>query len=344
MKIGFLEIEPAEAAVFEAAFPEEELEQYEQLSDVPAEVEVLSIFIHSKIDAGFLAAHPALKFIATRSTTTEHIDLEACARRGIAVRNVPSYGDYTVTEHTFALILALARRLRQAMASQNFGSFSLESFRSMELHGKTLGSVGAGRIGRQTLRLGKAFGMETLVCEIQPDPEAAAAYGFQYVDFPTLLSRSHIISINVPLTPETFHLFDRDTFSKCRRGVLLINTARGRIIDSEALIDALDAGIVGGAGLDVLEDERVMHKSAGQIITSQIIEHLQSFGGSREPRAADPVRVREVARLMHNSALLSHPHVVFTPHVAFNSSEAIDRINRATIENIRAFAATPAKT
>jgi D-lactate dehydrogenase len=180
--------------------------------------------------------------------------------------------------------------------------------------------------------------MEPLACDVAPDAGAATEIGFEYATFDELLARSHFISINVPLTAETFHLFNRDTFSKCRPGVILINTARGRIIDSDALIEALDAGIVGGAGLDVLEDERVMRRNASHIISEQIIEHLSAAAfAPEEPLVQTADRAEELRQIMHNSDLLAHPNVVFTPHIAFNSVEAIERINRATADKIKAF-------
>jgi D-lactate dehydrogenase len=340
MKVCFVETEPLEQEFFERELASEELCFCDAIEDVEADTEALSIFIHhSKIDARFLDQHPALRLVATRSTTHDHIDIEACDARSITVCCVGSYGDHTVTEHTFALMLALCRRLHQAMEANSARTFSYESLRGIELNGKTLGVLGAGRIGRQTLRIAKAFGMEPLARDVEPDASVAAEIGFEYVTLDELLARSHFISINLPLTPETFHMFNRETFAKCRRGVILINTARGRIIDSDALIEALDAGIVGGAGLDVLEDERVMRKNASQIISEQIIERLSAPFAPVEPLVQSVERAEELRQLMHNSALLSHPNVVFTPHIAFNSVEAIERINRATADNINAFIA-----
>jgi D-lactate dehydrogenase len=260
----------------------------------------------------------------------------------VTVCNVGSYGDHTVPEHIFALVLAICRKLRAAMEVAGGRRFSYEELRGTELHGKTLGVVGTGRIGRQVLRLAKAFGMETIGTDSHRDPEAAANLGFRYVSFLQLLKLSDVISINLPLNSRTYHMFNRETFAKCRRGVILINTARGAIIDSEALTEALDAGIVAGAGLDVLEDERVMRRKAAHILTEQIVERLHDAFGPVEPIGGDPARISEVRRLMHNSTLLGHPNVIATPHIAFNSYEALARINRATVDNIKAFlAGTP---
>jgi D-lactate dehydrogenase len=340
MKISFTETGSTEEEFFKEELGDHEIEFCGAAEDCAPDTEALSIFIDSKIDAGFLARHPNVRLIVTRSTTLEHIHLAACARRGITVCNVgATYGDNTVPEHIFALMLAICRRLRSAMEVGAQRSFSYEASRGIELHGKTLGVVGTGRIGRQVLRLAKAFGMQTVGCDSHPDPEAAASIGFRYVTFSRMLRLADFISINVPLTPSTFHLFNRDTFARCRRGLILINTARGPVIDSVALIDALESGVVAGAGLDVLEDERVMRKKASHILADQIVERLHDSFAAIEPLASDPRRVSEVRSIMHNNTLLQHPNVIATPHIAFNSFEAIARINRTTVDNILAFLA-----
>ena len=336
MNIAFVETGPAEESFFEKELQEHRIEFCDDAGDCAPDTEALSIFVHSKIDEPFIAGHPALALIATRSTTCDHIDLKACARHGVAVCTIGlSYGDNTVAEHIFALMLAICRKLRPAMDMGH--SFTYESLRGIELNGKTLGVVGTGRIGRKVLRLAKAFGMETLGCDCRRDARAAESMGFRYVGFSRMLRLADFISINVPLTPTTFHLFNRDTFAKCRRGLILINTARGPIIESEALSEALDSGIIAGAGLDVIEDERLMRKKAAHILTEQIVEHLHDSFGPAEPPGNDPERISEVRSIMHNSALLGHPNVIATPHIAFNSHEALARINRTTVDNINAF-------
>lgn len=337
MNIAFVETGPADDEFFEKELDEHRIEFCDTAADCAPDTEALSIFINSTIDEPLISAHPVLRLIATRSTTSDHIDLAACARRGVTVCSVGSYGDNTVPEHIFALMLALCRKLRQAMEVAAGHSFSYEALRSIELHGKTLGIVGTGRIGRQVLRLAKAFGMHTLGYDSRPDPHTAATLGFRYVPFTRMLRLADFISLNVPLTPATFHLFNRDTFAKCRRGLILINTARGPIIDSAALIEALDAGIVAGAGLDVLEDERLMRKKAAHILTEQILERLHDSFAPMEPLGTDPRRISEVRGIMLNGSLLAHPNVIVTPHIAFNSHEAIARINRITVDNINAF-------
>jgi D-lactate dehydrogenase len=336
MKIAFSETDTVEEEFFEKELGEHQIQFCDEVDECAPDTEALSIFINSPIDEAFLDRRPAMVLIASRSITYDHIDLHACARRGITVCSVGgSYGDNTVPEHVFALLLAICRKLRPAMEVGR--RFSYDSLRGIELNGKTMGVVGTGRIGRQVLRLAKAFGMETLGCDSRPDPAAAESLGFRYVTFARMLRLADFISLNVPLTPSTYHLFNQQTFEKCKRGLILINTARGPIIDTEALIEALDSGIVAGAGLDVLEDERLMVKKAAHILTEQILEHLHDSFAPMEPLGKDPMRISEVRSIMHNGMLLQHPNVIATPHIAFNSAEAIARINRITLENINAF-------
>lgn len=337
MDLYFIDHEASDCSYFEDALKQHQLHFLESIEDVPADAEIVSMFIDSKIDAAFLAAHPGLKLVATRSTTFDHVDIEACAARGVLVSYVPSYGKYTVAEHTFALLLALARRLRQAMDVHRKPNFSYETLRGFRLRGKTLGVVGAGMIGMRVLHLARAFGMKCIAYDIRHRPELAARLEFQYVEFHELLARSDIISLHATLTPETYHILNRAAFDRCKPGVMIINTARGALIDTKALLEAMDKGIVAGVGLDVLEDERVFRYELSKIISTQIVDRLHEAFREREARAMDPERIKELTALVHNEDLLSRPNVVFTPHIAFNSVEAVECINRATVSSIEGF-------
>ncbi len=338
-RIAFVETEADEQEWLAANLRDCELRFASSLEAGVDDAEVVSVFLNSPIDLAFLDAHPALELITTRSTTFDHIDVAECARRGVVACNVPTYGEYTVAEHTFALILGLARRLREAMDSGKSSAFSYENVRGTELRGKTLGIVGAGRVGQHVIRMARAFELRVIVDDVERQPGLAAALDFEYVEFDDLLARSDIISLHAALTPANYHLFNRDTFAKCRRGALIVNTARGRLIDTDALREALDSGIVAGAGLDVLEDERVMRREPSKIIRDQIVEHLHANFAPRELRPADNTRVQELQTLVQNHQLLTRPNVLFTPHIAFNSAEAIERILQTTVDNIRAFVA-----
>ena len=340
MSIYFLDAEPGDAAFFGEVLPGESLHFVRGPREVKVDARVLSLFIHTRIDAGFLDKHPHLKLIATRSTGVEHIDLGACRERGICVANVPSYGEHTVAEHTFALILTLSRRLREVVRQPGKEDrVAYESMRAFELRGKTLGVVGVGRIGRHVIRMARAFDMNVLAYDTRSETGAAASLGAgcTYAPLERVLAEAHVLTLHVPLRPETRHLIRQETLATCRRGVVIINTARGGLIDTNALLEALDSGQVGGAGLDVLEEDSVLRREATSVIGEQIIQRLQAMTGASEPQDQDPARVKAFEDLLRNKRLLTRPDVIFTPHIGFNSIEAVQRINTATAENIRRF-------
>ena len=339
MIIYFVETESADQEFFFNALPCHDLQFVDSINEVGEDAEIVSIFFNSRIGSHFLSEHPKLKLIASRTTAFDHLDVPACCEHGVKITVVPSYADPVVAEHAFALILALSRRLRESMVITKGPPFSHKSVRGIQLRGKTFGVVGAGRVGIQALRLAKAFGMDVLAYDLRPLPILASALEFEYAPLEDLLARSDVVSLHVPLTPSTYHLFNRDTFAMCKRGMILVNTARGGLIDTDALVEALDDGILRGVGLDVLEEERVLQQEAMDIIGEQIVSRLQSGTAPNEARETTPSRVNELQRLMRNTALISRLNVVFTPHVAFNSVETVQSIHEATVENIRAYAA-----
>ena len=340
MKIYFVDSQPSEEEYFRERFPGHDVLFVPDLSEVGSDAGVVSIYIRSRIDSRFMDAHPDLKLVTTRSGGVDHIDIEECKRRKVVVSAAQSGESNTVAEHTFMLILALARRLDEVRQANKQPHFYYDRLRSFDLKDKTLGVIGAGRIGLRTIHIALAFGMKVVAYDPHHVSVMAETLGVRYAGFDELLAASHVISIHTPLTSETHHLLDGAAFAKCRRGVIVINTARGGIIDTEALIEALDSGIVAGAGLDVLEDESVMRKEGTKIIADQIIARLHSTATREEASAMDPDRIRELQSLTENARLISRPNVVFTPHVAFNSVEAIERINAMTVENIHAFLAS----
>ena len=335
MIIYVVDAEPADEQFFAAHLSPHDVHGVLRLEEVAEDADIVSIFINEKIAAPFLEAHPRLGLIATRSNSTDHIDLDACRRRGVLVSVVPDHGENTTAEHTFALMLALARRLREIMALPKSGRFSYEGTRGLELHGKTLGIIGMGRIGERVATLARAFGMQVIAHDIDPVPELARAAGFEYMALSDLLQRSEIISLHASLTPATYHILNGEALAQCRPGVLIINTARGALIDTLALRDALDSGHVGGAGLDVLQDERILRQSAANIIGAEIVKHLRSDAVAREARDAE--RVRELQELMLGDAIVARTNVIFTPHIAFNTIESMARLRQATIENMHGF-------
>ncbi len=322
-KIVFVEIQPGELGYLEQIAPEiaRHVECDLQACPLPAyeDAEILSVFIHSQVTREALERMPQLKLIATRSTGYDHIDLAACVERGILVTNVPHYGENTVAEHTFALMLSLSRKIHKAYQRTVAGDFSLLGLEGFDLKGKTLGVVGAGSIGLHVIRIATGFGMHVIAYDAKPNNLFAEVLDFRYVSLTELLEQADIITLHAPYLPSTHHMINADTIKLIKRGALLINTARGGLVDTEALIDALDQGIIAGAGLDVIEGEELIEEE----------ERLM-----RAPETGEQLRL-----LIRQHILLRRPDVVITPHMAFFSKEARERILDTTIANIHAFEA-----
>ncbi|MDP2655731.1 MAG: NAD(P)-dependent oxidoreductase [bacterium] len=312
MKIHYFSGEPWEEAYVRTKLSNEEIifhtESLGALPDlVDAEAEVLCSFIDSPIKEAEMARFPALKLIATRSTGFDHIDLAAAKARGIMVANVPFYGENTVAEFTFALLLALSRRIIDADEKVRAGTFSPSDLRGFDLSGKTIGIVGTGHIGAHAIRIAKGFGMNVIGFDAFPNVELSHTLDFPYVPLLELLAQSDIVTLHVPYNEHTHHLINKENISSFKKGSYLINTARGAVVETDALVDALKNGIVAGAGLDVLEEE----------------QNLQD----KESRVS-----------AENQYLIAHPRVIVTPHLAFNTQEAVERILDTTIGNIQHFA------
>ena len=235
-----------------------------------------SVFIRSGASREVLARIPEICGIATRSTGYDHIDVAACRERGLVVSNVPTYGENTVAEHTFGLMLALSRKIHQAYVRTTQGNFSLQGLRGVDLRGRTLGVAGTGHIGLHVIRIGRGFGMRVVATELREQPLLAEVLGFDYLPLDDLLARSDIVSLHVPYTPETHHLQNKDRLTRMRRGSRLIDTARGGLVDAEALLWALDEGILAGAGLDVIEGEELMAEEQQLLCPGVATEKLQA--------------------------------------------------------------------
>jgi D-lactate dehydrogenase len=321
--LSFFEVSPAERVYLrQSPLRRHALKLYtETIQEAPTSVlrqaDVISVFIYSQVNAADLKKARRLRLIATRSTGFDHIDLTACRKRKIAVATVPSYGENSVAEHTFALILALSRKVRQAYHRAVRGDFSFEGLQGFDLRGKVLGVVGTGHIGLHTVRIAKGFAMEVIAYDVKRNNFMAETLGYRYVDLDYLLKNSDIISLHAPYNKYTHHLINRDNIQRIKLGAILINTARGALVDTEALVWALDQGIIGGAGLDVLEGEELI-KEERQILSREFpIEHLRT--------------------LVQNHILLNRENVVITPHIAFNSKEAYQRVLETTVQNILSF-------
>ena len=220
-----------------------------------SDAEIVASFIYSDLSAETLRQLPNLRLIATRSTGYDHIDLDYCREHGIAVCHVPSYGENTVAEHVFGLLLTISHHLAEAIDRTRKGDFSPEGLRGFDLRGKTLGVVGTGAIGRHVIEIASGFRMNVIAYDAYPDPQAAETLGFTYTDLDDLLQRSDVITLHVPDKPETHNLIGKAAFDQMQDGAVLINTARGGVMDVHALLEALSTGKVAAAGLDVLPDE-----------------------------------------------------------------------------------------
>lgn len=282
---------------------------------------VLSTFIQSRVDKKVIDALPDLRFITTRSTGFDHIDIGYARSKGIAVSNVPTYGENTVAEHTFALILSIARNLKKAHFKASEGDFSIKELMGFDLKGKTLGVVGTGHIGLRVIKMAVGFSMKVLAFDPQPNQFLAEVLGFSYADFEALLKNSDIITLHAPYNKRTHHMINADNIKLIKKGAVLINTARGGLVDTLALTKALDAGILSGAGLDVLESEDI------------ILEERQILMRKRK-EYYNPEKLQLALR---SALLLQRENVVFTPHIGFYSKEALQRILDVTIHNIDSF-------
>jgi len=281
---------------------------------------VVSVSAASRVSAELLGTRlPQVQLIACRSTGYDNVDLAYARSHRIAVSTVPAYGDATVAEYAALLMLAVSRKLRQAMGAVDAGKVVTAELTGRDLQRRTLGLLGAGRIGRHLAGIARGFGMTVIASDPRPDEAAARDAGFTYVDSTQLLATSDIISLHAPAVPQTHHLLDRAAFGRMKRGVVVINTSRGSLIDTPALIEALEAGIVAGAGLDVLEGERFLESSnERQLLSSNVVD-----GRSRQVLALD--------------VLTRMPNVVITDHNAFNTVEALQRIREGTVANIHAW-------
>jgi D-lactate dehydrogenase len=292
----------------------------EQAQAVADRAEILSVFVNSRVPKELIEALPNLKLICTRSTGFDHIDWAFAKERGISVCNVPTYGANTVAEHTFAMILALSRNLHKAYVRTSSGDMNMDGLTGFDLQGKTIGVVGTGNIGLHVIRIANGFGMRVLGSDPFPNYTMSELLNFEYVSLDELLWRSDIVTLHAPLVDANKHMIGSQNIHKMKPGALLINTARGGLVDTEALLDALDKGILKGAGLDVIEGEEIFSEEAQLLRPGSM--------------SAEDLRMA-----LRNLTLLRRPDLVITPHMAFDSVEAVERILKTTIENIRAFQA-----
>jgi D-lactate dehydrogenase len=266
------------------------------------------VFVNDKLDAECLTqlAEGGVRLVALRCAGFNNVDLSAAARLGLSVVRVPGYSPHAVAEHTVAMILSLNRKVHRAYQRVREGNFSLTGLVGFDLHGRTAGVVGLGRIGRCLAEVLRGFGMEVLAYDPYPDADFAERVGLRYVELHELLEQADVVTLNAPLTPQTYHLIDADAIERMKRGVMVINTGRGALIDTAALVAGLKDGHIGAAGLDVYEEES---------------EYFF------QDRSEEPITDDILARL------LTFPNVLITSHQAFLTRDALQNIADTTLAN-----------
>lgn len=323
MKLYFFDVEEWEKEYLTSHFKDlDPVLVHEPISEENAgqyeDAEIISTFLGSKFSAEVLDKLPNLKMIATRSTGFDHVDLDKAAEKGVVVSNVPFYGENTVAEMAFALILTLARKICRSYNRVKRYEFGFDELMGFDLKGKTLGLVGMGHIGQYAAKMGNGFSMNVIASDPNQDAALAKEIGFTYADsLEDMLAQSDVISLHAPYNEHTHHLINMNNVEKIKKGAILVNTARGGLVETEALIHALDNGILQGAGLDVLEGEPEI-KEEWHVITKDFDQE-------------------QLKTIVMDNTLIQRDNVIVTPHNAFNTREAIDRILEETEKNIRGF-------
>jgi D-lactate dehydrogenase len=275
---------------------------------------VVCVFVNDECSAAVLEQLTALgvELIALRCAGFNHVDMEACQRRNLDVVRVPAYSPYAVAEFTVALMMTLNRRLHHAYQRNRTGNFVLDGLMGFDMHGKIAGVVGTGQIGRCTIDILRGFGCRILAVDKYPDKHLLASAEVQYVDQDVLLRESDIVTLHVPLFPETYHLINQGAIERMKPGVMLINTSRGGLVDTRALIAGLKSGKIGSAGLDVYEEEAgiFFHDMSDKVLTDDVLARLMTFN-----------------------------NVVVTSHQAFLTREAMANIADTTLANIAEYVA-----
>jgi D-lactate dehydrogenase len=291
-------------------------------TDSAKDAQIVSVFINSTVSKEIIDALPELKLLVTRSTGFDHIDCKYAKEKGIKVANMPAYGSRTVAEYTFALILGLSRKVLEASYQvKNGRGFDISNFRGFDLFGKTLGVVGTGKIGLNVAQIAKGFGMNVLAYDLFPNKEQSEKIGFSYVPLDKLLSESDVVTLHVPGGSGTKHLIDKENIKKFKPGAVLVNTARGEVCDTEAILWGIQEKILSAVGLDVLEGERSL-KEESQFFVEQDSIDLDS---------------NQIKTLLEDHLLIDRPEVFITPHIAFFTREAQHEIVLTAVENIVAF-------
>lgn len=278
---------------------------------LPAEgADSVCVFVNDKVDRATIEALAGMgiRHIALRCAGFNNVDLVAAKEHGITVTRVPAYSPHAVAEHTVALLMTLNRKIHRAYNRVREQNFSLHGLIGFDLHGKTVGIVGTGKIGKITAEIFRGFGCKVLAHDPVADQAWAEENGILYTALDDLLESSDIVSLHSPLFPETYHLLNEVRFAKMKRGAYLINTSRGKLVDTTALIEVLKSGHIGGVALDVYEEEEgiFFEDHSGHVLQDDDLSRLLTF-----------------------------PNVLITSHQAFLTKEALGQIAAVTVENLR---------
>ncbi|WP_029522946.1 NAD(P)-dependent oxidoreductase [Persephonella sp. KM09-Lau-8] len=281
------------------------------------DAEVVSVFIYSKLNKEVIDRMPNLKLIITRSSGYDHIDVEYAKQKGIQVAYIPGYGNNTVAEYTFALILALARKFKPMIERTTQGILSREGLMGIDIMGKTIGIVGTGRIGSHVAKIAYGFGMKILAYDRSKNKELVENYGVEYVGLEELLSRSDIVTVHLPYNKATHYLINRFNIKLMKMDAMLINTSRGEVVELDAIIEALKEGrLAGGVGLDTIEAEITVEE-----------ELIKKTG-------LTAFKLKKAAEAQY---LLNQENVIVSPHLAYYTKDASERILDMTVDNLENF-------
>ena len=312
MKIAFFEVPKSRQSFLGESFNNEDVSFYEEKLNesnvnLVKDADIVSVFVDSDLNRNVIDKIPNLKFIATQSTGFNHIDCKYASTKGVKVSNVPAYGSHTVAEFTFGLILNISRNISNANTylRETLNYNYLPWMEGFNLEGKTLGIIGTGKIGKNIVKIAKGFGMNVIAYDLFPDLNFAKENDFIYKNFTEVITQADILTLHAPYTKENYHLINKENIIMMKKGVYLINTARGELVDTEALVWGLEKRIIAGAGLDVLEGGKQLQNTGNTVVL--------------------------------NHKLMKMPNVIVSPHMAFYTREAIISIMQTTVENIKGF-------
>jgi len=316
MRIAFYDTKPYDRDYFGRAAGADHLDwQFHEFrlstetAGTAQDAQAVCVFVNDRLDRACLEALAGngVRMVVLRCAGFNNVDLQAARTLGLAVTRVPAYSPHAVAEHAVALLLTLNRKIHRAYNRVRELNFSLSGLVGFDLHGKTVGIIGSGRIGRAAAQIFRGFGCRVLACDSVPAVDWGSAHGVAYVAQDELLASSEVVSLHVPLTPETHHLVNAATLRRMRQGAYLINTSRGKLVDTTALIQALKSGHLGGVALDVYEEEEGLF--------------FEDLSG-------------EVLQDDELSRLLTFPNVLITSHQGFLTHEALSEIARVTVQNL----------